>query len=72
MIKWIYYNANHIVSPFVILISGLASYTGYVAQRKRKAGLEPPYTPKWFQIVLILLLLLGCVFFGMLLVRNFV
>ena len=68
---WIYTNVDHLTVPFGILLSLISAFIGFTIQRKRKAGLTPPYIPNGVRIIATLIVMVGLVFFGIVLAHTF-
>jgi hypothetical protein len=68
---WVYTNINHFTIPLAMLLGLMSAFIGFTVQRKRKAGIPPPYFPEGFRIAAILFLVIGAIFFGITLAHNF-
>lgn len=71
MVSWIYANANHLAAPLAILIGITVLTGGLLILRGRKKGLEPPYTPVALKVFTGVLVIISCIFLGILLVHNY-
>jgi hypothetical protein len=71
VVHWINENINHFAVPFGILLGLMSAFIGFTVQKKRKAGLPPPYLPEGFRIAALLFILVACIFFGITLAHNF-
>jgi hypothetical protein len=72
MLKWLYNNVDHITVPLGMLFGLLAAIMGFTSRYRQKEGKMPPYFSRGFSIVMLILLVVGFVFLGMVLVHTFV
>ena len=70
--SWLYLNINHLAVPLGILLALFSVIVGLDRRRRLKAGLPPAPFRGGFAVFVIAFLCLCCVFFGVVLVRDFI
>lgn len=69
MIRWIYENIDHITVPFGVLLALLSSITVMIDQRRKRAGRGG--VGRAYRFAFIIILVIACLFGGMVLVHTF-
>jgi hypothetical protein len=68
---WLFENINHFTVPLGIALGLMSVIVGMTAQRKRKAGIPPPYLSRRVTITMYVVVSVCLVLLGIVLVRNF-
>ena len=68
--NWIHTNINHFTVPLGMLLGLIAAFFGFTVQRKRKAGLPPPYISEGVRNSVIVVLIICAVLLGVAIANN--